>query len=43
MTHLSRTLWILLVLLLPLPALAGNATTILFTANSFGEVNPCPS
>ena len=41
MTALAR--FLLVLLLLPLPALAGNATTILFTANSLGEVDPCPS
>lgn len=41
MTALTR--FLLIFLFLPLPALAGNATTILFTASSLGEVNPCPS
>ncbi|MGE4441253.1 MAG: hypothetical protein AB7D27_07170 [Desulfomicrobium sp.] len=43
MTLHPRILWILLLLLFPLPALAANATTILFTANSLGEIHPCPS
>jgi hypothetical protein len=42
-TSIQRTIWLFLVLLLFLTAQARAETTILFTGNSFGEFNPCPS
>lgn len=40
---MQRAIWVFLVLLLSLTAQAGAETTILFTGNSLGEFNPCPS
>jgi len=41
--RVHAALWLVLALGLFSPALAGAETTILFTANSLGEFNPCPS
>ncbi|MBU4526994.1 MAG: hypothetical protein KUA37_03190 [Desulfomicrobium sp.] len=43
LTLLRRAIWILLVLLLCPAPRASAETTILFTGNSLGEFNPCPS
>lgn len=42
-TRLQRALWLLLALMLAPALQAGADTTILFTGNSLGEFNPCPS
>jgi len=41
--HVHAALWLVLALGLFSPALARAETTILFTANSLGEFDPCPS
>jgi hypothetical protein len=43
LTLFKRAHLILLILLLFTVAQAGAETTILFTGNSLGEFNPCPS
>jgi len=43
MTLLKRALLLLLALSLSPAFQAGAETTILFTGNSLGEFNPCPS
>jgi hypothetical protein len=42
-TPFQRAIWLFLVLLLFVTAQARAETTILFTGNSLGEFNPCPS
>jgi hypothetical protein len=41
--RIHAALWLILTLGFLVPTLVGAETTILFTANSLGEFNPCPS
>lgn len=43
LTLLKRVSWFFLFLLFSFAPGAGAKTTILFTGNSIGEFNPCPS